>query len=64
MEKASLSAFCSVCKTKLKRQVLGSNIFYYCRNCGSLISEIYVSDEINFLHVQKSPSVQRAIIEN
>jgi hypothetical protein len=64
MEEASLSACCSVCKTVLKRQVLGSNIFYYCQNCGSVISEICVLDEMNILHIQKSLSVKRAAVGN
>jgi len=63
MENASFSMFCNECKTILKRQVIGSNIFYYCRNCGSMVSEICVSDKTNILHVQKGLSVQKAVIE-
>ncbi|WP_170943416.1 hypothetical protein [Methanosarcina spelaei] len=43
MKNASVSMFCSVCQTTLKRQVLGSNVFYYCRDCGSVSSEVYFS---------------------
>ena len=56
MGDASVSMFCSACQTKLKRQVLGSNIFYYCRNCGCVSSEAYLSGEVSMLHVQKSMS--------
>lgn len=60
MEKASFSVFCNVCKTTLKRQVLGSNIIYYCRDCGSVISETCVSEETNILHAQK-PHMSREL---
>lgn len=35
--------FCIECKSRLKRQVIGSNVFYYCRNCGRMSSEICLS---------------------
>lgn len=60
MEEASFSVFCNVCKTTLRRQVLGSNIFYYCRNCGSVSSEICVTKEINAFLVQEPLSIQKA----
>ena len=57
MGNANTSMFCIVYQTKLKRQVIGSNVFYYCRNCGCVSSEAYLSWDINVLHVQKSISV-------
>lgn len=33
-----LSLECTRCGTLLKKQVLGSNEFYYCRKCGSISS--------------------------
>jgi len=57
MKNASVSMFCSVCQTTLKRQVLGSNVFYYCRNCGSVSSEVYLSGEANVFHSHKPTSV-------
>ncbi|WP_292390914.1 hypothetical protein [Methanosarcina sp. UBA5] len=57
MRNASVSMFCSVCQTTLKRQVLGSNVFYYCRNCGSVSSEAYLSGGANVSHNQKPTSV-------
>jgi len=59
MGDASISMLCSVCQTSLKRQVLGSNVFYYCRNCGCVSSEAYFSKEVNGLYVQKSISAHR-----
>ncbi|MDW7731301.1 MAG: hypothetical protein SCH66_02600 [Methanolobus sp.] len=29
---------CEHCNTELKRQLLGSNVFYYCRCCGRITS--------------------------
>jgi hypothetical protein len=60
MGNASVPMFCSECQTKLKRQVLGSNIFYYCRNCGCVSSEAYLSEEVKVLHVQKPISAKGA----
>ncbi|AKB17686.1 hypothetical protein MSWHS_0823 [Methanosarcina sp. WWM596] len=40
MENFSVPTFCSECKVQLKRQVLNSNVFYYCRNCGRMSSEV------------------------
>jgi len=45
MENSSSYTICMVCQKLLKRQVLGSNILYYCRNCGYLISEAHLSNE-------------------
>jgi len=59
MGNANVSGFCSICQTKLKRQVLGSNVFYYCRNCGCVSSEAYLSGGVNVLHSQKPTSVSR-----
>ncbi len=52
--------FCTVCQTGLKRQVLGSNIFYYCRNCGCLSSEASLFEETKAINSQKSLSVHKA----
>lgn len=57
MKNESISMFCSVCQTTLKRQVMGSNVFYYCRNCGSMISEAYLSGGVNIFHIQKPTSI-------
>ncbi len=29
---------CEYCHTELKRQLIGSNVFYYCRDCGRITS--------------------------
>ncbi|WP_406657058.1 hypothetical protein V7O62_00510 [Methanolobus sp. ZRKC2] len=29
---------CEHCNTELKRQLLGSNVFYYCKCCGRITS--------------------------
>ncbi|AKB38215.1 hypothetical protein MSSAC_3625 [Methanosarcina siciliae C2J] len=34
---------CIECKTWLKRQVIGSNVFYYCKSCGCMSSDICLS---------------------
>ncbi|AKB50073.1 hypothetical protein MSBRW_0820 [Methanosarcina barkeri str. Wiesmoor] len=57
MKNESIPMFCSVCQTTLKRQVMGSNVFYYCRNCGSMISETYLSGEVDIFHTQKLTSI-------
>lgn len=59
MENSGTYIFCSVCQTRLNRQVLGSNIFYYCRNCGCLSSEANFSKKTNEFHAQESLSTQR-----
>lgn len=59
MEKPSSYIFCTKCQTRLKRQVLGSNIFYYCRNCGYLSSEVNFSEKNIELHAQEPLSTQR-----
>lgn len=61
MGNASVSIFCSICQTKLKRQVLGSNVFYYCRKCGCVSSEAYLSGGINVLNSQKPTVVKREL---
>jgi DNA-directed RNA polymerase subunit M/transcription elongation factor TFIIS len=58
MENVSFSIFCSVCQNMLKRQVLGPNIFYYCRNCGCVSSEACLSGKVNVLNIQEPLSVQ------
>ena len=57
---------CTVRQTRMKRQVLGSNIFYYCRNCGCLSSEANISKEINELYDQKPLPVHKtsSVIEH
>lgn len=70
MESSSLDSSpyvsCTVCRTRMKRQVLGSNIFYYCRNCGRLNSEANISKEIDELYVQKPLSAHKisSVIEH
>ncbi|MHC1756895.1 MAG: hypothetical protein AB9861_15965 [Methanosarcina sp.] len=59
MESFSIHKFCSACETRLKRQVMGSNIFYYCRNCGRVSSEACLSGGVDVLHVQKPLSAHR-----
>jgi len=56
VESDSLYMFCTACKTILKRQILGSNVFYYCRNCGCVSSEAYLSKEVNTFDIQESAS--------
>ncbi|WP_340818589.1 hypothetical protein [Methanolobus sp. WCC4] len=29
---------CEFCETELKRQLIGSNVFYYCKDCGRITS--------------------------
>jgi len=53
MENFGIHKFCSVCETRLKRQVIGSNVFYYCRNCGRVSSEACFSGGVEVLQVQK-----------
>ncbi|WP_141706369.1 MULTISPECIES: zinc finger domain-containing protein [Methanosarcina] len=36
------SAKCVRCGTPLKKQVIGSNVFYYCRKCGCTSSAISI----------------------
>ena len=57
MENSVIHKNCSVCETRLKRQVIGSNVFYYCRSCGRVSSEACFSGGIDLLQVQKSLSV-------
>lgn len=51
--------FCIECKAWLKRQVIGSNVFYYCRSCGRVSSEVCLSGGSGMHHSQK-PFAQRA----
>ncbi|MCQ1534475.1 hypothetical protein FTO70_01940 [Methanosarcina sp. KYL-1] len=55
MEDTNISMFCSLCATRLKRQVMGSNVFYYCRKCGRISSDFCLSEENRVLSVQKQP---------
>ena len=66
MENSSSYIFCSLCKTRMKRQVLGSNIFYYCRHCGCLSSETSLFEETKAINVQKSVSINKtsSVIEH
>lgn len=59
MENISIPKFCSECGTLLKRQVMGSNVFYYCRSCGRLSSEACFSGGSEVLQVQKTLSSHR-----
>jgi hypothetical protein len=38
MDEFNASVCCSTCETRLKRQVVGSNVLYYCRKCGRMSS--------------------------
>ncbi|HII01416.1 TPA: hypothetical protein HA351_07145 [Methanosarcinaceae archaeon] len=38
MDESNASVYCSTCDTRLKRQVVGSNVLYYCRKCGRMSS--------------------------
>ena len=60
MENFSVPMFCSECKVQLKRQVINSNVFYYCRNCGRMSSEVCFSGECGMNHAQNPLSAQRA----
>lgn len=57
MENSFIHKNCSLCETRLKRQVIGSNVFYYCRSCGRVSSEACFSGVIDLLQVQKPLSV-------
>ncbi|WP_440947179.1 hypothetical protein ACSAZL_02520 [Methanosarcina sp. T3] len=46
--------FCIECNSRLKRQVIGSNVFYYCRSCGRTSSEVCLSGGSGMHHSQKS----------
>lgn len=59
MEKFGIQKFCGACETRLKRQVMGSNVFYYCRNCGRVSSEACLSGGIDMFRVQKPLSSHR-----
>jgi hypothetical protein len=61
MEDLGIHKSCSVCETRLKRQVLGSNVFYYCPNCGRVSSEAYVSGGVDAFRTQKPLSVHERI---
>lgn len=52
--------FCSECKVQLKRQVINSNVFYYCRSCGRMSYEVCFSGRSGMTHAQKPLSAQRA----
>ncbi|WP_292470363.1 hypothetical protein [Methanolobus sp.] len=30
---------CEYCQTELKRQLIGSNVFHYCKGCGRITSD-------------------------
>lgn len=53
MENFGIQKFCSICETRLKRQVMGSNVFYYCRDCGRVSSEACFLGGVDVLQVQK-----------
>lgn len=53
MENFGILKFCSACETRLKRQVIGSNVFYYCQTCGRVSSEACFSGGVDVLRVQK-----------
>ncbi|HII79601.1 MAG TPA: hypothetical protein HA261_04190 [Methanosarcina sp.] len=59
MENFGILKFCSACETRLKRQVIGSNVFYYCQSCGRVSSEACFSGGVDALLVQKPLSSPR-----
>ncbi|WP_082089230.1 hypothetical protein [Methanosarcina horonobensis] len=59
MKNFDIHKFCSACDTRLKRQVMGSNVFYYCRSCGRVSSEACLSGGVNMLRVQRPLSAHR-----
>ncbi|KKH46241.1 hypothetical protein EO95_01505 [Methanosarcina sp. 1.H.T.1A.1] len=59
MENFSVPMVCSECKVQLKRQVIDSNVFYYCRSCGRMSSEVCFSGESGMTHAQKPLAAQR-----
>ncbi|WP_048124693.1 hypothetical protein [Methanosarcina lacustris] len=59
MENFSVPLFCSECKSQLKRQVLNSNVLYYCRNCGRMSSEVCFSGGSGMIHIPEPLSAQR-----
>lgn len=61
MESPVSNIFCNMCNTRLKRQVLGSNIFYYCRNCGCLSSEAHLTKYTGEFHAQAPVSAQKTV---
>ena len=52
---------CIICQASLKRQVIGSNVFYYCRKCGCVSSEMYLTKEVKTPHIQESISASMAL---
>jgi hypothetical protein len=52
MENFNINFFCIECKTQLKRQIMDSNVFYYCRKCGRTSSEACLSGEVSMLRAQ------------
>jgi hypothetical protein len=59
MEDFNNPKFCSVCETKLKRQVIGLNVFYYCQVCGRMSSEACFSGRSDMLQVQEPQSAHK-----
>jgi hypothetical protein len=55
MEDSNIDFLCSECETRLKRQIMDSNIFYYCRKCGRMSSETYLLGEVSILRSQRPP---------
>lgn len=62
MESPVSDIFCNMCNTRLKRQVLGSNIFYYCLNCGCLSSEAHLTKNTGEFYAQAPVSAQQTVI--
>lgn len=60
MENFNVPMFCSECKAQLKRQIINSNVFYYCRSCGRMSSEACFSGGSGMIRAQEPLSVQRA----
>jgi len=60
MENFDVPTFCIECKSRLKRQVIGSNVFYYCRSCGRMISEVCLSGGSGMNYAPKPLYAQKA----
>lgn len=62
MDEFNASVYCSACETRLKRQVMGSNIFYYCRKCGRMISASCLFETPGILKEKTAVCEARALV--
>ena len=63
MDEFNASVYCSACETRLKRQVVGSNILYYCRKCGRMISAACLFETPGILKEQAPVCGVRALTD-